>query len=33
MLTRAEKISKIIFEKFLIRYQEAFIDGVFDHIA
>lgn len=33
MLTRAEKISKMIFEKFLFRYQEAFETGVFDHIA
>jgi hypothetical protein len=33
MLTRAEKMSKIIFEKFLHRYAEAFETGVFDHIA
>lgn len=33
MLTRTEKITKIIFEKFLKRYQEAYELGKFDHIA
>ena len=33
MLSRTEKLNKLIFEKFQYRYQEAFESGEFSHIA